>query len=511
MPGPTTKPNEDPQISSLADQLEKPPGEIKLKDVKKFVKANDIKIVSFRYVAGDGRLKQLDIPSTEEDRLEDLLKRGERVDGSSLFEQVDVNASDLYVIPRYGKSFLDPFARPAKLNILCNFFTGSGERFRSGPAHVAEKASKKFTKETGFEMLALGELEFYTIHEIEDNEIFAGSAQSNYQEALPFSKGTELRTEILQNLDGAGLDIKYGHSEVGNIPDRGGKRMVQHEIEFKLAPLTEMADQISIAKWIIRRIAYENNIETSFAPKLKMGHAGSSLHIHAALRSETGENITFEEENGNLTEEGKGIINGFLNHAKSLTAFGNQVPSSYLRFVPGQEAPIKICWGHRNRSALVRIPLTWNDASNPASKINPSEGNKARKQRTTENRQTIEIRSPDGTAHPHYLLAALGLTALQGLKSNDKKIVEDLSCEKDVFEETDGDEDSFDKLPESCGEAAKSLENDREVYEENGVFTSEIIDGVIEVLKGRETEEEDLAEHNQKKLKQTIDRYLHCS
>ena len=294
----TSKSKNGSRIHSLSKILQKPANKITRGDLEKYVIRNDIEIISFRYVAADGRLKQLDLPATDESWLDEVLRQGERVDGSSLFGSVEVNSSDLYVVPNYGKAFLDSFAEPAKLNIICDYFDSSGKRFNIAPGYVVERAQEFFRKETGMEIYALGELEFYTIHPKGEDEIFTGSPQSNYHEALPFARGEPIRTQMMRNMTSAGLKIKYGHSEVGNIPDRDGKRMVQHEIEFRLAPIEEMADQISIAKWIVRRVAYENGIEVSFAPKLEMGHAGSSLHIHSTARTPDGDNSICEHDSG---------------------------------------------------------------------------------------------------------------------------------------------------------------------------------------------------------------------
>ena len=46
-----------------------------------------------------------------------------------------------------------------------------------------------------------------------------------------------------------------------------------------------------------------------------------------------------------LTDTARKVIAGYLISAESLTAFGNTVPTSFLRLVPHQEAPTSICWG----------------------------------------------------------------------------------------------------------------------------------------------------------------------
>ena len=134
------------------------------------------------------------------------------------------------------------------------------------------------------------------------------------------------------------------------------KIIEQHEIEFLPCEVEEAVDQLVIAKWIVRMLGFEYGVEVSFAPKITVGKAGSGLHIHMLLEKD-GKNIMVE--GAKLSDTAKKMIAGILRLSKSLTAFGNTIPTSYLRLVPHQEAPTNICWGDRNRSVLVRVPLGW--------------------------------------------------------------------------------------------------------------------------------------------------------
>ncbi|MCK7476669.1 MAG: glutamine synthetase [Candidatus Moduliflexus flocculans] len=106
---------------------------------------------------------------------------------------------------------------------------------------------------------------------------------------------------------------------------------------------------------------------------------------------------------GKLSVEARKLIGGLCEYADSLTAFGNTVSSAYLRLVPNQEAPTRICWSDLNRSALIRVPLGWTDAGNLSRKVNPADTADFTDERG--GRQTVEIRSPDGSAMIHLTLA----------------------------------------------------------------------------------------------------------
>jgi len=175
-------------------------------------------------------------------------------------------------------------------------------------------------------------------------------------------------------------------------------------------PIEDAAEQIVIAKWMLRMMGYKYGVTISFAPKILVGHAGSGLHIHTRL-VRNGKNMMIE--GSGLSSIAKKAIAGYLALAPSLTAFGNTIPTSYLRLVSHQEAPTNICWGDRNRSVLVRVPLGWINVKNMARDANPQE-------RTESSgfidRQTVEFRCPDGSANIYLLLAGLAVAARHGLE-----------------------------------------------------------------------------------------------
>ena len=148
-----------------------------------------------------------------------------------------------------------------------------------------------------------------------------------------------------------------------------------------------------MGRWIIRNVAYQHGCVATFTPKLEEGIAGNGLHIHVELMK-NGKNM-MNGEIGKLSGEAKKLIGGLCHYADTLTAFGNTVSSAYLRLVPNQEAPTRICWSDLNRSAMIRVPLGWSGKSNLAKKLNPQQ---SPGYKDPEGRQTVELRSPDGSA-----------------------------------------------------------------------------------------------------------------
>jgi glutamine synthetase len=489
--------------SKLVQFLGKPPEEFTKKDLVRFIEQNGIEMVNFRYVGGDGRLKKLNFVINGKRKLDALLSVGERVDGSSLFSYIDAASSDLYVIPRYKTAFLNPFSTIPALDILCSYYTSEGTPLPSSPEDTLRKAQKALEETTGLKMHAMGELEYYVFSRL--NDPYPIEAQRGYQESSPFSKWEKLRYEAMRMIAEVGGQIKYGHSEVGSICEEGTE-MEQHEIEFLPVPIEDAADQIVTAKWILRMIGYKYDVPISFAPKVMVGHAGSGLHVHSKLMRD-GKNVLVE--NDHLSDIAKKTIAGYLDMAPSLTAFGNTVPTSYLRLVPNQEAPINICWGDRNRSTLVRVPLGWLGVGDMLHDANPQEHESYME--ATDN-QTIEFRAPDGSANIYLLLAGLAVAARHGLEmKNALELAEKLYVGTNIFND-DRIQDSLEHLPCSCSESAGHLLRDREIYERDDVFSPIVIDGVVEMLMGYHDAK--LSEElfgKEEEIRRLVDSYLHCA
>ena len=250
------------------------------------------------------------------------------------------------------------------------------------------------------------------------------------------------------------------------------------EIEFLPAPAPEAADNIVIAKWVIRNVSYRNNMLATFAPKLEEGDAGNGMHIHIALFKDDVNMMT--DGSGEISEITKKAIGGLCNFADSITAFGNTLPSSYLRLVPNQEAPTKICWSDSNRSALIRVPLGWSKVNNLASIINPFQPPDFRDEFS---RQTVELRSPDGSGNAHLLLAGIAAAVKWGLTGeNSLKITKNLYFKGNIFDNSEL-LNKLPSLPSSCYASAQILKEKKDLYLKDNIFPESIINFVINLLE----------------------------
>jgi glutamine synthetase len=491
--------------NELVRFLQKPAKEFTRNDIVKFVEARGISMINFRYVAEDGKLKTLNFVPYSRDHLVSILTAGERVDGSSLFSSVESGSSDLYVIPRFRTAFLNPFSETPSLEILCSYYNSDGKPLESAPDYILRKAYARFTKKTGLRLKTFGELEYY-IKSFHD-DLYPLVDQKGYHQSRPFSKFEDMRIKALEYCAKAGCKIKYGHSEVGSFT-KDGEDYEQHEIEFLPVEPEDAVDQLLISKWILRMLGYEYGVEVSFAPKITVGKAGSGMHIHMMLEKD-GRNIMVE--NGSLSATAKKMIAGILDLSKALTAFGNTIPTSYLRLVPHQEAPTSICWGDRNRSVLIRVPLGWNGAMDMIKDANPADNTEFPEMPA---KQTVELRSPDGSADIYKLFAGLVVAIEHGLEMPDalakagKQYVD-----YNIFSaEGKSRIRKLESLPASCWESAECLNEKRDIFMKDDVFPSGVIDSVIKNLKV--FEDDHLSEkifNKPEEIAALVKQFLHCS
>ena len=474
-------------------------------DIIRFVQENNIRMVNFMYPGGDGKLKTLNFVITNEAYLDTILTCGERVDGSSLFSFIEAGSSDLYVLPRYRTAFVDPFAEIPTLCMLCSYFDKDGNPLASAPENTLAKASSAFTKVTGMEFQAMGELEYYVISE--DDHLFPAIDQRGYHESAPYAKMNAFRQQCMEYVAQTGGQIKYGHSEVGNFK-QDGLVYEQNEIEFLPVPVEEAADQLMLAKWVIRNLAYEYGYNVTFAPKITTGKAGSGLHIHMQMIKE-GKNMMLAT-NGELSEDARKMIAGMMDLAPSITAFGNKNPTSYFRLVPHQEAPTNVCWGDRNRSVLVRVPLGWTSGIDLCHQANPLE---RENDFDTTMKQTVEMRSPDGSADLYQLLAGLCVACRHGFEmENALEVAERTYVNVNIHDASHADKlAQLAQLPDCCVASADCLQQQRQVYEEYGVFSPSMIDGIITQLKSyQDTTLRHDYSHLPDEIKKLVEMYFHC-
>ena len=286
--------------------------------------------------------------------------------------------------------------------------------------------------------------------------------KEGYFPVPPHDSLQDLRSEIVETMAEAGLEIEVHHHEVATAG--------QCEIDMKYKDLLRMGDQMMWFKYVIKNVCRKHNKVATFMPKPLFQDNGSGMHVHQSL-FKNGKNMFFDPKGYALiSQTGKYYIGGLLKHAEALCGICSPTTNSYKRLVPGFEAPVNLVYSARNRSAAVRIPMY-------------SENPKAKR---------IEFRPPDATSNGYLALSALLMAGLDGIEN---KIDPGQPFDKDTYTLSAREAKKLRTVPGSLEQAINALEKDHKFLLKGGVFTQDVIDVWIEYKRKKEIDEIRLRPH----------------
>lgn len=448
--------------AALERELDKPRSEWGVEDLLDVARDRKVRALSLMHVGGDGWLKTLDFVPGGEAHLRDIILAGERADGSSLFPDFGIpsGASDIVLRPRTDSAFLDPFSPLPTLVLMCGHAARNGDPLPESPDTILRRADETLREQTGVELWALGEVEYFLGKRWDESDIY-GADDRGYHATSPFVFGEALRREAMATLAEIGVAVKYGHSEVGYIEamETEGVIWEQHEIELALRPLPEAAESILLTQWVLRNLAHRHGMRCSTDPMMLEGHAGNGLHFHFGARRD-GCPVPVRGEDGDLSEPAAWLIGGLVQLGGALMAFGNRVESSFGRLDQAKEAPSAIVWGEYDRNALIRLPIVARDESG-----------------RVVTQPTVEFRLPDGSALPHLLLAGAALAMIRGRETGN--LGELLGR---TFSSRAADSE-VEAVPRSFRDVAEALERQRSALERGDAFPSSLLGAFIHRLR----------------------------
>jgi glutamine synthetase len=246
-----------------------------------------------------------------------------------------------------------------------------------------------------------------------------------------------------------GQTVEVHHHEVATAG--------QCEIGVAFNTLVKKADEVQNLKYVLHNVAHSYGKTLTFMPKPMYGDNGSGMHVHQSMAKD-GKNLFSGDSYAGLSEMALYYIGGIIKHAHALNAFCNRSTNSYKRLVPHFEAPVKLAYSARNRSASIRIPFV----SNP----------KARR---------IELRFPDSTANPYLAFAAMLMAGIDGIQN---KIHPGEAASKNLYDLPPEEEKNIPEVAFSLDEALDALDADREFLKRGDVFSDDLIDAYLELKRG---------------------------
>lgn len=389
-------------------------------EVLRQVADRDVRFVRLWFTDVVGQLKAVAI---DPGQLEDAFGEGIGFDGSAIEGMTRVHEADMLLRPDPSTFQLLPWSRnetPAA-RLFCDVYTPDGQPAHSDPRGVLERVLKT-ADQCGFQVAVHPEIEFYLLKPPVSPGHLVPIDNASYFDHVARGDSNDFRRRVIEALEDMDISVEFSHHE-------GGPG--QNEIDLRAVDALQAADNIMTARTIIEEVALREQMVATFMPKLFIDQPGTGMHLHLSL-FEGKENAMFSPSGQyQLSVIGRQFIAGLLAHARELSVLTNQYVNSYKRLWGGGEAPSYVCWGHNNRSALVRVPL-----------YKPGKGGSAR----------VEYRAGDAAMNPYLGLAALISAGLDGIEN---RLDLDPEAEDDVWKLSEQERRAWgiEPLPRSLSEA----------------------------------------------------------
>ncbi|MBX6371591.1 MAG: glutamine synthetase [Acidothermus sp.] len=402
--------------------------------VLRTLEERDIRFVRLWFTDVLGFLKSVAVAPAE---LEGAFAEGIGFDGSAIEGFARVYESDMLARPDPSTFQILPWRSeaPGTARMFCDILMPDGSPSWADPRFVLKRALAK-AAEMGFTFYTHPEIEFFLFErKPEPGERPVPIDASGYFDQTAHGPGHDFRRQVITMLEAMGISVEFSHHEAA--PG-------QQEIDLRYADALTTADNVLTTRQVVKQVALEQGVFASFMPKPFTEYPGSGMHTHLSLFE--GDRNAFYEAGAQyqLSKTARAFIAGILHHAAEITAITNQWVNSYKRLWGGAtrtagaggEAPCYVCWGHNNRSALVRVPM-----------YKPQKGNSTR----------IEIRSVDSACNPYLAFAVLLGAGLAGIEQG-YELPEGAEDDVWALSESERRAMGIEPLPTSLDEAIKAME-----------------------------------------------------
>jgi len=434
--------------------------------VLRTIEERDIRFVRLWFTDVLGTLKSVAVAPAE---LEGAFAEGLGFDGSAIEGFARVYESDMLAKPDPATFAILPWRSesPGVARMFCDILMPDGSPSYADPRYVLKRTLSR-AADMGFTFYTHPEVEFYLLRNQPDEGPPEPIDRYGYFDNSPQSVGYDFRRQAITMLEAMGISVEFSHHE-------GGPG--QQEIDLRYADALTTADNLMTFRTVVKEVAIEQGVYATFMPKPFRDAPGSGMHTHVSLFE--GDRNAFFEAGApfQLSKIARSFIAGVLTHAPEITAVTNQWVNSYKRLAGGAEAPAMICWGHNNRSALVRVPM-----------YKPAKGNSTR----------VEFRSLDSACNPYLAFAVILAAGLAGIERGYELPP---GAEDDVWALTPAERRALGMrpLPSSLNQAIQEMERSELVAEALGEHVFDFF------LRNKQAEWED---YRRQVSQWEIDRYL---
>ncbi len=242
--------------------------------------------------------------------------------------------------------------------VLVSMYESTGEAFAAEPRPALVR-QMELANAAGFKPMGAFELEFYLIDRERD-------AQGRYQPARYAQTGRRSlnrNTMAVDELDEMSplFDAIYeGAAHLGLTLESliSEYAVGQYELTLRYRDLLRAADDVIIAKRLVRSCARRFGMEACFMAKPFGLEAGSGMHLHLSLADAAEHNLYADAEDGSLSPLMLHSIAGIRKTVGDTMLVLAPFLNSWRRFASISYSPASDDWGVENRTVALRVPAT---------------------------------------------------------------------------------------------------------------------------------------------------------
>ncbi|WP_325892188.1 glutamine synthetase family protein [Grimontia sp. NTOU-MAR1] len=269
---------------------------------------------------------------------------------------LEIGESDAICYPVAGSLTRQPWQKRPIAQLMLEMYEDKETPLFADPRMILRRIVRQF-KARGLTPVSAYELEFYLIDSKTPGSAplppvspITGKRPENTQvySLDELDEYAELLTQIIEAAREQGLpaDTIVAESAPG-----------QFEINLKHTDDALAAcDHSILLKRVIKQVAHDNDLDTTFMAKPYADQAGNGMHLHISLLDDDGNNVFEPQEEGDMTDTLRHALGGMLELMPQYLAIMCPNINSYRRFAPDFYVPNAATWGIENRTTALRIP-----------------------------------------------------------------------------------------------------------------------------------------------------------
>ncbi|MBF8774684.1 glutamine synthetase family protein [Pseudomonas fulva] len=269
---------------------------------------------------------------------------------------LDMGDADRICHPIAGTLAHEPWQKRPTAQLLMTMHELDGQPFFADPREVLRQVVGRF-EALGLTLRVALALEFYLI----DQDNLNGRPQPP-RSPLSGKRAHSTQAYFIDDLDEYAdclQDMLQAAKAQGLPVDAIVKESAPAQFKVNLhhvADPLKACDQAILLKRLIKNVAYDHEMDTTFMAKPYPGQAGNGLHVHLSLVEKHSDKNLFASDDPLRCEALRHAIGGVLETLPASMAFLCPNINSYRRFGAQFNVPNAPGWGLDNRTVALRVP-----------------------------------------------------------------------------------------------------------------------------------------------------------